>query len=350
MALEYTQYDHFITKSIRRVYGRRLIMPLVFFGVLLLLFLLFPISGLLSPKAVTTYKEATATYQEGNPYLTLTLEDVYFTGYTNSKWGSVNGYYYYTLLDDRCIILLLRGTTCQQGISYLESITVSVALLEDSQGFSLLLSALSEDLSWTTEGIAEKVSPYLFSEPAISSVYVVLFFLVLIVTAAYALFALLVSTVSLLFPQLSPPCRQLGRFGKVRDLLEQAETELATLPQLATEDMFITEHFFIEIADFGIAVVPISQIVWIYKHSTLHKLLWYHFHISYTMYITTSKRQCIPCPKNRKSDIDGIMDYLAEANHNILVGFNEENRKKVQQLQYPKFSLKGLLQFLERRF
>ena len=30
-----------------------------------------------------------------------------------------------------------------------------------------------------------------------------------------------------------------------------------------------------------------------------------------------------------KSDIDGIMDYLAEANHDILVGFSEENRLKV---------------------
>ncbi len=41
----------------------------------------------------------------------------------------------------------------------------------------------------------------------------------------------------------------------------------------------------------------------------------------------------IHCPKNTKSDIDGIIDYLAEANHDTLVGFSEENRLKVQAVQ-----------------
>ena len=60
---------------------------------------------------------------------------------------------------------------------------------------------------------------------------------------------------------------------------------------------------------------------------------WYHFSISYTPHITANKHLYIHCPKNIKSDIDGIMDYLAEANHDILVGFSEENRLAVQEKQ-----------------
>ena len=119
-------------------------------------------------------------------------------------------------------------------------------------------------------------------------------------------------------------------FGRPRQILAQAEEELSTLPQLATEDIFITEHYFIETSDYGVAVVPISQIIWIYKYSTLHKFLWIHFAISYTLHISAGKHQYIRCPKNTKSDIDGIMDYLAEANHDILVGFTEENRRLAQ--------------------
>ena len=114
-------------------------------------------------------------------------------------------------------------------------------------------------------------------------------------------------------------------------MLSQAEEELATLPQLATEDMFITEHYFIVLANYGVAIVPIQEIIWIYKYSTLHKILWHHFSISYTLHITANKHLYIQCPKNMKSDIDGIIDYLSEANHEILVGFNEENRLKVKQ-------------------
>ena len=41
----------------------------------------------------------------------------------------------------------------------------------------------------------------------------------------------------------------------------EAEEELATLPQLATEDMFITEHYFIETSSYGVAIVPIDAII-----------------------------------------------------------------------------------------
>ena len=131
--------------------------------------------------------------------------------------------------------------------------------------------------------------------------------------------------------------------------MAQAEEELATLPQLATEDMFITEHFFIETSNFGVAIVPISEILWIYKYSTLHKFLWHHFSISYTLHITAKKRRYIHCPKNIKSDIDGIMDYLAEANHNILVGFSEENRLKVEEIQGDMEFLKKFWKFLSKK-
>ena len=46
---------------------------------------------------------------------------------------------------------------------------------------------------------------------------------------------------------------------------------------------------------------------------------------------------------------DGIMDYLAEANHNILVGFNEENRLKVQAVQGKPFHIEKFYALLRRR-
>ena len=43
------------------------------------------------------------------------------------------------------------------------------------------------------------------------------------------------------------------------------------------------------------------------------------------------------------------MDYLAEANHNILVGFSEENRLKVAEIQEDFARLKRLAAFLRKR-
>ena len=174
-------------------------------------------------------------------------------------------------------------------------------------------------------------------------------FIVYFSTMIYAILYILTCLVCIRFPVLSPPCQNLVVFGHPAKLLAQAEEELATLPQLATEDMFITEHFFIMTSPDANAVVPIQEILWIYKHSTLHKILWYHFSISYTMHITANKHMYVNCPKNTKSDIDGIMDYLAEANHNILVGFSEENRLKVEAVQGKPFHIEKFYALLRRK-
>ena len=50
-----------------------------------------------------------------------------------------------------------------------------------------------------------------------------------------------------------------------------------------------------------------------------------------------------------KSDIDGIMDYLAEANHNILVGFSEENRLKVEAVQGKPLHIEKFYALLRRK-
>ena len=52
---------------------------------------------------------------------------------------------------------------------------------------------------------------------------------------------------------------------------------------------------------------------------------------------------------NIKSDIDGIMDYLAEANHDILVGFNEANRLKVEEIQGDLAPFKKFWAFLSKK-
>lgn len=342
-------YERYISKHIKSVYKRRLISPIIYLVVLLLLWLVLPLQELLFPQQINSRSQLSSNYQKKSTYVQVTLEDLYFTGYTNTLYGHTKGYYYYTVWDDKCVIVLLSPSTCEEGLPTIDSVTFRGRILYSDKVFSNLLANLSEDLNWTQKGIAGKINAFFLSEPAFQIIPSTVLLLVYFATALYTLLHLIFYILYIRFPVLSPPCQQLGRFGKPAELLSQAENELATLPQLATEDMFITEHYFIELASTGIAIVPIQEIIWIYKHSTLHKFLWYHFSISYTLHITANKHLYIQCPKNMKSDIDGIMDYLAEANHDILLGFNEENRLKVQELQNYSLQLEKLFSFLKRK-
>lgn len=343
------QFDHYISNSIKKLYRQKLYSPILYLLLLIILWLYLPISSILFPKAVDAGETLAELYHSDDHYIRITLTDLKFTGYTQEALGQTRGYYYYTMQDDSCHFVLLSPHTSEEGLPEIDRVTFNAKIQKTSPSYMDFLDKLSSDLNWTVSGIRTFSPDYYISEPGFRHGYSLFLILLYIATGAYALLSIILYLIYIRFPWLAPPCKQLQRFGSPKKLLAQAEEELATLPQLATEDMFITEHFFIEISTNGIAFVPIREIIWIYKHSTLHKIFWYHFSISYTMCISARKKLYIQCPKNQKSDIDGIIDYLAEANHDILVGFSEKNRQKVHEMQGSSLRFDKLVALLKKR-
>lgn len=324
-------------------------MPSLYLVLLLLVWNILSLSEVFFPPRIASDVTLESLAKEKVQYVNTTLHNLYFTGYTRTFWGNTTGYYYYTVANQECYFVLLTPDSCEEGLPSIKELTVSAKLIRGGDTFTLLLNNVAKDLNWTAGGIKGKVSPYHLSESDFNPIGNTLLFYFMAITGLYALLSVICSVIFIKNPILSPTCQDLKLFGDPKELLAMAEEELATLPQLATEDIFITEHFFIFTSIYGNAVIPIDEIIWIYKYSTLNKFLWHHFSISYTLHITANKRLYLQCPKNIKSDIDGIMDYLAEANHDILVGFSEKNRVKVQEIQGTPIDWKKILQFLKKR-
>lgn len=341
-------YEHYISRSIRAFYKKRMISPIIYLIILIVIACIYPVMSLLSPVSVDAIDDIASLY-ESDRYAEITLDNLYFTGYTKRWLDTTIGYYYYTIMGDDCVIVLLDPEACEQGLPTIDTITISAKILYRSHAMEQLFYYLSDDLDWSQDGIASTVSSYMISQPDSTDLATHVFLFVYLLSGAYAIFSIVRYLLYIISPVLSVPCQRLRCYGRPKEILAEAEEELATLPQLATEDMFITQHYFIETSSFGVAIVPIDQILWIYKYSSLHAFLWHHFGISYTLHITAAKRQYIRCPKNIKSDIDGIMDYLAEANHDILVGFSEENRLRIEEIQGDLVPLKKFWAFLSRK-
>jgi len=342
-------YEHYISRNIKAYYKRKIFSPAVYLVLLLAVWNIFSLTELLFPASLTSDATLDSMQRQEVKYINAELNNLHFTGYTRTFLGNTTGYYYYTLRNDEYFFVLLSPNTCEEGLPVISKVSVSAVIDTGSSTYQLLLDNVAKDLNWTATGIRSKVLPYYLSEPDFNPIGNTLLFGFIFITGIYALISLTLSILYIRFPWLSPPCQDLELFGNAKDLLEQAEEELATLPQLATEDIFITEHFFIFTSDYGNAIIPIDQIIWIYKYSTMHKLFWYHFSISYTLHISASKYLYLQCPKNIKSDIDGIIDYLAEANHNILVGFSEQNRLKAQEIQGAPLPIEKVMNFLKKK-
>lgn len=342
-------YEHYISRNITTYYKRKLFAPAAYLLLLVLTWNIFSLTELFFPVAVASDTTLDTMYKQHVKYVTTELSDLHFTGYTRTFLGNTTGYFYYTVQNDECVFVLLSPKTCSEGLPVISEVSISAVIASGNNTYQLLLDNMAKDLSWTGSGIRSKVSACYLSEPDFNPRGNLLLFIFILFTGLYAGISLGLSVLYIRFPWLSPPCQDLGLFGNAKELLAQAEEELATLPQLATEDIFITEHFFIFTSDYGNAIIPIEQIIWIYKYSTMHKFFWYHFSISYTLHISAHKYLHVQCPKNIKSDIDGIIDYLSEANHNILVGFNEQNRLKAQEILGTPLKLDKFLNFLKKK-
>lgn len=319
-----------ISNNIRHVYRKRLLSPFLYLVILTVFWLTAPVSALVFPRFVSSPVSVRELHGSRFTYITTTLTSLHFTGYTQKYGTYTNGYYYYTFQGGQCILVLLAPDSCEEGLSDIEEITIRVRVIRNFEDYETLTADIAKDLNWTASGIRSQVPDYLLSEPGFNKPASMALLIFFFFSGIYALLHFLSCAACILFPALSPACRRLGRYGSPKELLAQAEKELTAKPLLSTEELFLTQHFLIILADSQTAIIPVQEITWIYKHSALHKFLWYHFSISDTLHITARKHLHLQYPNHLKSDIDSIIDYLCEVNPNILSGFNEKNRRLIQ--------------------
>lgn len=344
-----TKFSNHITKNIRTYYKKKLIIPTTYICCIFLLSFIFPIFSFIFPKKIDFTKPWILNNPKASFYTKAKLKNLFFTGYTRKFLGQIDGYYYYTFTNNKCLFVLLKPNSCDMGLPELKSVSLSGKIITKSNSLDTLFTNLSRDLSWNEDGVRETFFPFILSEPDSNGISAIFLYYFIIFTSIFSMINIVYCIICINFPLLSHPIRRLTKYGNPKKLLKEAEDELSTLPQLATDDMFITQHYFIETSKFGVALIPIDKIRWVYKYSTLHMLFGKHLKISYTLYITGEKSIHIKCPKNTITDIDGIIDYLCEANHNILVGFNEKNREIIEgESDMPELLIK-LRHFLMKR-
>lgn len=321
-----------ISRSVRQVYRRRLLAPVFYLLFLSVLWLVTPLEGLVFPPQVTGEIPLQELRISHSHYITTTLSDLHFTGYTQNMSGYTNGYYYYTFQNDQCILVLLAPDTCSQGRSYIRRQRIRARIIENFADYDTLTEQLAADLGWTASGIRRQMPDVLLSEPGFHKLLSLLLPACYFLSGAFACISIVIYALFIRFPILAPACRRLHLYGDANKLLEQAESELSNALRFAKEQLFLTQNFLIVLTDDVTAIVPVSEIIWIYKRSRLDKFLWRHRRISYTLHILANKRLHLQCKNQSESDAEAIVTALSDASTTILTGFNEKNRIQIQNM------------------
>ena len=146
-------YDHYITKNIKALYKRRLFSPIVYLIIVIVLWHVFSLTDLLFPVQLTDDVTLESAYRNDAANMHTTLTDLKFTGYTRNNFSGTSGYYYYTIRNDECIIVLLSPSTCEEGLPFIDEVTFTGKIKKSTVSFQSLLKNMSDDLGWTESGI-----------------------------------------------------------------------------------------------------------------------------------------------------------------------------------------------------
>lgn len=106
-----TNLDHYITRNIKRIYKHRLPAPILYLIFLLVLWFCLPVDSILFPTAVNDSDSLELLHSNHNQYISTSLTDLKFTGYTETTFGHTIGYYYYTMRDGISTVVLLSPST-----------------------------------------------------------------------------------------------------------------------------------------------------------------------------------------------------------------------------------------------
>ena len=137
-------YDNYISRNITNYYRRQLPAPIIYLVLLLIIWNIFSLSELLFPASFTAKSTLAETHSQNTKYVNAYLSDLYFTGYTRTFWGNTTGYYYYTMRNDECYIVLLSPRSCEEGLPFISELTVKAAVYPSNDTYQLLLLKLDQ--------------------------------------------------------------------------------------------------------------------------------------------------------------------------------------------------------------
>ncbi len=207
---------HNPSASIQKRYRRRLIAPMLYLIFAGLLWTSPQIRSSLFPVRLPAMQDAEQMYEQGSRYVSASLKNLKFTGYTKERSHHTIGYFYYTIRPDEqiCDIVLLSPSTCKQGAPTLAQAEICGRILPSDESFLKLQKSLAKDLSWTEAGIRSRVNPCYLSEPDFRYGLRLLLFLVLAASSIFAIASILLCLLFFLRPSLAPESRRQKASGK----------------------------------------------------------------------------------------------------------------------------------------
>lgn len=316
-----------IYRQIRLISLQRLIYAVIMLITTCYIFYRIPFFDVLWPAQIHDPSTIIELYQNDITCVELTADTLYYSGYDYMQNGKITGSYYYNLYDGICIYFLLPSSQCNNRQEILNNVQIKARLQSGGKLLSEVIQEMAADLNWTAQGLSSVSSRIIINAIDYLLLKNMIFLAICLIVLVTSLLVFFNVLSYLLCPLLHPSCFRLRRYGSVREQIREAEQELCLEPILQKGIFTITPHYLIASSHIQLYILPLDQIIWIYKHSNLHRFRFRHLRITYTLRITARKRLHMVASVQPKEDVDAVIEYLAQYNPDILLHYSRENEQ-----------------------
>ena len=316
-------YIKFISK-------RNLIFPAIVLAIMIILLIILPVREILFPSSASDITKIAEGIRDGKQYMNVDINDLHYTGYDFIKGNSPVASYYYILDENNpeplCLFFLVPVKDNEVPENTLDNFKGKVRVLKNNIYFRQFLNDFSGDVGWSSDGLSDISFGAVLSRydyhPAIFIILAIVMMIVIIICIIYCI----ANIINLIDPARHEACRRLHRFGLDASDFKLIDNELKNNCIVRAGSLYVTEHYLVAFSSRSIFVVPLYNIVWIYKYSTLKKFSRNSI-LSYSVMVVTDPKDHITIPSCTKKDADTVLRYMHRNYTHIAVGYSEENRR-----------------------
>lgn len=258
--------NSFIISDIRRDLTRRLILPFLITAAALFVLSLTPRENIFRQRPMNYKSRYENFYNQLLPCVRVKAEKLQYTGLDYFVSNSVNGHYYYTLVDGFCQFYLLDAKAGELPSPFIDSLDIHGRLIElDEPEYQALLETMAEALGWKTSSLEAVTSPYAVS--ALPSAFYLNFLgrLAANLCLVCGLAELFWSLFCLAFPLSSPAFRYMATGEEAFQIIQKAEASLQSSAAGGFKKagkLFLFPSLLLFLDGAGTRLIPAEQIVW----------------------------------------------------------------------------------------
>ncbi|CVI67918.1 hypothetical protein NDGK_01057 [Clostridiales bacterium CHKCI001] len=316
-----------ITQYIRRSQCQQIIYPIILLVLTVLITTQQPIFDYMHLRSVAPTSPLSSVISHERFYVKTEHANLYYTGQDYWLNGELTGHYYYELTDNYCRFYILPASSGIPATSYLEDVTITGQAISFMDTTDEILSVMAQKLNWNKEGLNEITDPYIINTLVYLPLREQILFIALLICIVISFISIIRMLIYIINPLESPACRRLRKYGNLSQIITQVEQELDNNCIIRTSNMALTPNYLIEFSEDVSAIIPLSSVLWTYKHGDLRRNWKFQKKMRYSLHVITNKGDNFTFKNKQSADVEQILNELTNRYPSFFYGYSEEHQE-----------------------